>query len=175
MKFSQKSPYFRYQCPVKIFWHLFIGGPQSSFGEQMKYVIVYFSRYGNGKKLVEHLAGMLSKKGETKVFTTSEAEPTAMPAADMYIFSAPQEKFTLQTDMRRFMKKITGTEGRKYGIINTHAMTRRNQLPKMEKLLGKKQMVKVAAVDFRVGPDSRTGNGLMTGWEAKLDEFGVKL
>lgn len=141
----------------------------------MKYVIVYWSRYGNGKKLVEHLAGILNKKGETKVFTTGEADPTAMPAADMYIFSAPQEKFTLQTDMRRFMKKTTGMEGRKYGIINTHAMPKRNQLAKMEKLLGKKQMMKVASVDFRMGPDSRTGNGLMTGWEAKLDEFAGKL
>jgi flavodoxin len=141
----------------------------------MKYVIVYFSRYGNGKKLVERLAGMLSKKGETKVFTTSEANPTSMPAADMYIFSAPQEKFSLQTDMKRFMKNIAGIEGRKYGIINTHAMPKRNQLKKMEKLLGKKQMVKVATVDFRVGPDSRTGNGLMAGWETTLDEFAGKL
>jgi flavodoxin len=158
-----------------VFAYLFIGGPLSSFGEQMKYVIVYWSRYGNGKKLVEHLAGILSKRGETKVFTTAEADPTAMPAADMYIFSAPQEKFTLQTDMRRFMKKITGMEARKYGIINTHAMPTRNQLPKMEKLLGKKQMVKVAAMDFRMGPDSRTGNGLMEGWETKLEEFAGKL
>jgi flavodoxin len=141
----------------------------------MKYVIVYFSRYGNGKKLVKHLTGTLNKKGETKVLTTNEANPTSMPVADLYIFSAPQEKFSLQTDMRRFMKKITGMEGRKYGIVNTHAMTRRNQLPKMEKLLGKKQMVKVAAIDFRVGPDSRTGNGLIAGWEAKLDEFAGKL
>jgi hypothetical protein len=71
-----------------------------------------------------------------------------------------------------FLRK---NENPKYGIINTHAMPTRNQLAKMEKLLGKKQMVKVAAVDFRVGPDSRTGNGLMAGWEAKLDEFAGKL
>jgi flavodoxin len=141
----------------------------------MKYVIVYFSRYGNGKKLVERLAGILSKKAEVKVSTINEANPTSLPAADMYIFSAPQEKFSLQRDMRRFMKKITGMEGRKYAIINTHAMAKKNQLAKMEKLLGKKQMVKAAAVDFQVGPGSNTGNGLMTGWEAKLDEFAGKL
>ena len=141
----------------------------------MKYVIVYWSRYGNGKKLVEHLAGMLGKKGETKVLTISEADPTSMPAADLYIFSAPQEKFMLQTDMRRFMKTITGLEGRKYGIINTHAMPKRSQLEKMEKLLSKKQMVKVAAADFRIGPGSQTGNGLMAGWETKLEEVAGKL
>jgi flavodoxin len=141
----------------------------------MKYVIVYWSRYGNGKKLVEHLAGLLSKKGETKVFTISEVNPAAMPTADMYIFSASQEKFNLQKDMRQFMKNITGMEGRNYGIINTHAMPKRNQLGKMEKLLSKKQMVKVAAVDFRIGPDSRTGNGLIAGWETKLEEFAAKL
>ena len=38
----------------------------------MKYVIVYWSRYGHGKKLVNHLAEKLNEKGEeTKIFTTS--------------------------------------------------------------------------------------------------------
>ena len=43
----------------------------------MKSVIVYWSRYGNGKKLVEYLDDKLKeKKIETQIFKTDEANPT---------------------------------------------------------------------------------------------------
>jgi len=141
----------------------------------MKYVIVYWSRYGNGKKVVDHLAETLSKKGETKVFTTDEANPTTMPTADVYVFSAAVEALNIQKNIRSFMKRLQGMDGKKYGIINTHAMDK-NRLYKMEKLLSKKNMVKVAEVEFKVAGDGvQTGNGLMAGWEAKLEEFAGRL
>ncbi|MCX6667788.1 MAG: hypothetical protein NTV74_06110 [Euryarchaeota archaeon] len=141
----------------------------------MKYVIIYWSRYGNGKKLVDYLAKKLEKKGaETQIFKTDEADPTAMPPADTYIFSAPAEAANLQKNMRKFMKNLQGMKEKKYGIINTHGM-KKNRLAKMEKLLSKKKMIKVASVDFPIGKDANTGNGLMEGWEAKLDEFVGKL
>jgi len=140
----------------------------------MNYVIVYWSRYGNGKKVVENLSTKLGKKGEIKIFKTDEADPTSMPEADMYVFSAPTEAFNVQKNMRKFMKKLQGMDGKKYGIINTHGMDR-NWLGKMEKLLSKKNMEKVAEVDFKVGKDANTGNGLMDGWEAKVEEFASKL
>jgi flavodoxin len=144
-------------------------------GESMKCTIVYFSRYGNGKKIVEHLAGTLRGKGvETQVLRITEANPTAMPPTEMYVFSAPAEAFNLQMDMRQFMKQLTGMEGRKYGIINTHAMNK-NRLAKMQKLLSKKDMVKVAELDFKVVGDTKSGNGLPDGWEARVDEFAKKL
>jgi len=66
-------------------------------------------------------------------------------------------------------------EGKKYGIINTHGM-KKDRLEKMEKLLSKKKMMKVAGVEFHVEGDGvQTGNGLMQGWEGKLDEFAGKL
>jgi flavodoxin len=142
----------------------------------MSYVIVYWSRYGNGKKVVDTLAGKLKdKSGEIQVFKTDEADPTAMPEADIYVFSAAQEAFNLQKNMKKFMKKLEGMDNKKYGIINTHAMKNKNALPKMEKLLSKKKMVKVAEVDFRVGDGSQTGDGLMEGWEDKLNDFAKKL
>ena len=141
----------------------------------MRYVIVYWSRYGNGKKIVENLTGKLKNKAEeVKVFKTDEADPKSMPEADLYVFSAPTEAFNVQRNMRSFMKNIQGLEEKKYGIINTHSMNK-NWLNKMEKLLSKKNMVKVAGVDFQVGKDAQTGNGLPEGWESKLDEFAAKL
>ena len=143
-------------------------------GELMNYVIVYWSRYGNGKKLVDHLAEKLKKAGDTQVFKTDEADPAAMPEADVYVFSAPTEAFNVQRNMRSFMKKLEGMEDKKYGIINTHAMDK-NWLNKMEKLLSKKNMVKVAEVDFQVGKDTKSGNALKGDWETKIDEFAGKL
>jgi flavorubredoxin len=142
----------------------------------MNYVIVYFSRYGNGKKLVEYLAGKLKEnEGTVQLLKVDEADPHAMPKADVYVFSAAAEALSLQRDMKSFMKNLNGIDGRNYGIINTHGM-KKNRLDKMEKILSKKQMVKLAGVEFHVeGAGVQTGNGLPSGWEAKMDEFTGKL
>ena len=141
----------------------------------MRYVIVYWSRYGNGKEVINYLAGKLKAKGATtQILKTDEADPTKMPEADLYIFSAPTEAFNIQKNMRKFMKNLEGMEKKKYGIINTHGM-KKDRLYKMDKLLSKKNMVKVAAVDFQVGEGSQTGNGLPVGWEVKLDQFAGRI
>jgi flavodoxin len=141
----------------------------------MKYVIVYFSRYGNGKKLVEYLVGKLKEKnGAVQLFKVDEADPSAMPEADVYVFSAAAEAMSIQRDMKKFMKNLNGMDGKKYGIINTHG-TKKDRLDKIEKILSKKKMQKVADVAFHVEGDVQTGNGLMKGWEARLDEFAGKL
>ncbi|MDG6220863.1 MAG: hypothetical protein QCI38_05375 [Candidatus Thermoplasmatota archaeon] len=141
----------------------------------MKYVLVYWSRFGNNKKIIESLGNKLGAKGEVQILKADEANPSAMPAADIYVFSAAAEKFTIQSDMKKLMKKMQGMEGKKYGIINTHAMKSKNWLGRMEKILSKHDMVKVAETNFHMGPDTDKGNGLGEGWEAKLDEFAAKI
>jgi len=141
----------------------------------MKCVIVYWSRFGNGKKVVEYLSERLKKKkAEVHLVKTDEADPAALPDADVYVFSAPTEAFNIQRNMKLFMKKLRGMEGKKYGIINTHNM-KRSWLNKMEKLLNKKQMEKRAAIDFRMGKDTDKGEGLPEGWKKTVDEFVEKL
>ena len=137
----------------------------------MKYIIVYWSRYGNGKKIVNYLSSKLNdKKVETKIFKTDETNPSKLPEADLYVFSAPTEALNIQKNMRKFIKNLEGMNEKKYGIINTHAM-KRNLLFKMEKLLSKKNMTKVASVDFQIGEGSQNGEGLIDGWESMVDEF----
>jgi len=137
--------------------------------------MVYWSRYGHNKKLIDFLENILKKNGgETQIFTTEQANPTALPNADVFIFSAAAEKFNLQQNMRKFMKNISGMDGKNYGIMNTHAM-KKNRLSKMEKLLSKKNMVKIAEADFQVGKDISSGNAFIGNWKAKLDEFAKKL
>ena len=72
------------------------------------------------------------------------------------------------------MKGLSRMEGKKYGIINTHGM-KKSRLVKMEQLLSKKKMEKIAEVDFQMGKDTQSGNGLTDNWEAKLGEFAQKL
>ena len=140
----------------------------------MNYVIVYWSRYGNGKKLVDYLAGQLKKAGDTKVFKTDDADPASMPEADVYIFSAPTEAFSVQRNMKSFMNRLEGMEAKKYGLINTHGM-KKSTIHKMDKILSKKKMVKVAGVDFQVGKDTKSGNAFLEDFKPKLDEFAGKL
>ena len=139
----------------------------------MRFVIIYWTRFGNNKKIVDYLAEKL--QGEVEIFKTDEANPAAMPEADFYVFSSAAEAFRLQKNMMAFMKNLQNMDGKKYGIINTHAMKKRNWLKKMEKLLTKKNMVKVAEVDFRMEGDVDNAEGLQEGWEAKLDAFCAKL
>jgi len=141
----------------------------------MKYVIVYWSRYGNGKRIVERLGERLGARGEVSTLRTDESVPSSLPHADIYVFSAPAEKFTIPGTMRSFIRDMDGVEGKKCALINTHALKKRNWLKKMEKLVSKKNMDVVAMVDFRVDGDVENGSGLMEGWEAKLDEFAASL
>jgi len=142
----------------------------------MNYVIVYWSRYGHNRRLADRLADRLRERGgEVQVFKTDEVDAAALPDADVYVFSGPTEAFRVQRDMRGFMKKLGGMDGKKYGIINTHGM-KRNWLPSMEKILSKrKNMEQVAAADFRVGKDDDGELDFLEDWQAKLDAFADRL
>ena len=50
--------------------------------------ISYLSKYGNGKKAMEYLAGLLSEKGnEVELFSVTESKPDKLPDSDLYVFS----------------------------------------------------------------------------------------
>ncbi len=142
----------------------------------MKHVIIYWSRYGNGKRIVEQLSKALGEKGdEVILLSTDEADPTSLPEADIYTFSSPTEMMNVQKNMRKFMKKLGGMEGKTYGIINTHQMESKNWLPKMEKMLDKKGMTKKAELDILIGKEAKAADGLREGWERKVEEFADRL
>jgi flavodoxin len=141
----------------------------------MKYVIIYYSRFGNNKKIVEHLAAILKARGAVELLTADKANPDALPQADVYVFSAAAERFSIQTDMKNCMKKLTGMDGKKYAIINTHALKFKSWLGRMDKLLSKSGMAKIAEIDFRMGAGTDKGNGLPEGWEKRLEEFARKI
>jgi menaquinone-dependent protoporphyrinogen IX oxidase len=142
----------------------------------MDYVMIYWSRYGHNKKIVEYLKEQLGNKGHSaKVFKTDETDASSIPEADVYVFSAAAEAFRLQKHMRKFLKDFNGIDGKNYAIINTHAMKRKNWLKSMDKPLSKKNMQKLAEIDFQIGEGQQTGEGLSEDWQGKLDGFIEKI
>lgn len=142
----------------------------------MKYVLYYWSRFGHNKKIVEYLGTKLKDKSkEIDIINVEEADPTKVPNADFYVFSAPAEAFNVQRNMRKFMKKLSSMDDKKYAIINTHGMNR-NWLKKMDKYLKNTNMEKVAEADLIVkGDGQKEGNALPDDWKEKIDDFSSKL
>ncbi|MEM2870468.1 MAG: hypothetical protein QW379_08660 [Thermoplasmata archaeon] len=139
----------------------------------MKVAIIYHSRYGNGKKCVDCVENLLKSGGhEVLVLRANESNPSQIPPADLYIFSGATEAFTIARPLRTYLKALPVLQGKKYALINTHAMMKPRALPKMEKILsGKKGMVKIAEIDFRVGKGTDKGMGLPPDYEQRLAEW----
>jgi flavodoxin len=135
----------------------------------MKVVIVYFSRYGNGKKCVDCVESALEGLShEVQVINVAAADPAQLPQADFYVFSGPAEQFGMATPLKKFMKEMPELAGKRYALINTHGLKKPRGLPRMEKFAGAKKMVKVAEINFQVGKEANTGNGLPADYQARL-------
>jgi flavodoxin len=139
----------------------------------MKVVIVYSSRYGNGKKCVDFVYARLKTKGhDVQILNAPKSDPAQIPLADLYVFSGATEAFGIAKDLQKYLVDMPVLEGKKYALINTHGMKKARALPKMEKILsGKKEMVKIGQTDFLVGKDANTGNGLPQGYQTQLAQW----
>jgi flavodoxin len=139
----------------------------------MKFVIVYSSRWGNGKKCVDCVDAALKSRGhEVQVLNAPESNPAQIPPADMYIFSGATEAFGIARAIKDYLIAMPELEGKRYALINTHGMKKPRALPKMEKILTKKKkMVKVSEIHFQVGEDANLGNALPAGYEAQLVQW----
>ena len=138
----------------------------------MKVCIAYDSKYGNGKKCMEHLQNVIVKKGHNvEMFSIHEIEPTSTPSANLYVFSSPTQMGRPSGKMKRFLKKIQiQQEEAKYALVTT-CMSPPNTkcLQKMDILLSSKKISKISdglmiKVKGMKGP-------LDSGYEEKLDSF----
>ncbi len=139
----------------------------------MRVVIVYSSRFGNGRKCVECVEARLREKGhDVQVINAPSSDPSQIPPADLYIFSGATEAFGIARDLKRYLKAMPVLKDKRYALVNTHAMKKPRALPKMEKLLTRgKAMVKVAEIDFRVGEGTDRGEGLPPDYQTRLAEW----
>jgi flavorubredoxin len=119
--------------------------------KNMKISIIYESHFGNNKKLVEDLAGVLrSKKQHVKIFSVKNIAPDEVQVADLYIFSSPTRRFTLPPDMSNFLDNFNPpAKHAKYALLTTYMDPRTIALKKMTTRLEEKEMKK-ATDDFKV-------------------------
>lgn len=137
----------------------------------MKVCIVYESKYGNGKKCVEYLQDIISRKGhEVEIFSIREIKPKSLPQVDFYIFSAPTHIGNPPRKMKKFLKRLE-IRG-KYPLITTYLDPKTKTLEKMEEILQTKGMTKVSSIKIKVngmkGP-------LEDNYKQKLEEFATKI
>lgn len=141
----------------------------------MKVSIAYESKYGNGKKCVEHLGAFMSKKGhDVEISSVREIKPKSLPGADLYIFSSPTHVGGPPGKMKKFLKKLEiKQEGAKYALITTCMDDNTKTLLKMEELLQTTGMTKVSnGIKIKVtgmkGP-------LEEGYQKKLEDFATEI
>jgi len=141
----------------------------------MKVCIAYESKYGNGKKVVDHLENTLKGKGhEVQVCLARETKPNAMPQADLYIFHSPTHAGSPVGKVKKLLKKMEiPHQDAKYALTITSIDPEPRTLAKMEALVQPKGMTKVTdGMHVRVtgmkGP-------LEDGWEEKVEAFASEL
>jgi hypothetical protein len=103
--------------------------------------IEYFhaSKYGNGAKVAEEFKRLMTARGVTvNVHHVRDANPKAMPPADLYLFSSPGRIGKPIGRARRFLKKVRLPVGTKYAILTTEGAPRpekkTGQMPTEEEL-----------------------------------------
>jgi flavorubredoxin len=141
----------------------------------MKVCIAYESKYGNGKKCVEHLQNVITKKGhDVETFSIREVKPTSLPQANLYFFSSPTHVGSAPGKMKKFLKNLDiKQEGAKYALIATCMDPNTKALQKMEELLQPTGMTKVSnGIKIKVtgmkGP-------LEEGYQKKLEDFATEI
>jgi flavodoxin len=141
----------------------------------MKVCIAYESKFGNGKKLVDHMQTTLSKKGHNvETCSVREVSPDSLPNADLYIFSSPTHVGGPPGKMKKFLKKLKiNQEGARYTLMATSMDPNAKTLQKMEQLLQSKGITK-ATDGVRIKVNGMKGP-LEEGYEEKLEEFTKKI
>ena len=142
----------------------------------MKICITYESKYGNGKKCMEYLQDELSNDGHNvDLFSVREADPSSLPSAELYIFSAPTQVGNVAGKMKKFLKKVViPQENAKYALITTCMNPPKSKsLKTMESLLEPKGMSK--AVDGLMIKVSGMKGPCESGHQDQLKTFAKEL
>ena len=156
----------------------------------MKIEYFHASKFGNGAKVAEEFKALMAAKGVmVNVHHVRDAEPKAMPPADLYLFSSPGRMGKPLGRARRFLKKVALPAGTKYALLTTEGAPRPDKKtgrmpseeetarwqrvrPVMNEVLEAKGLVKVAEGKVLVtgmkGP-------LEEGWQKKVEDFAAQI
>ncbi len=125
---------------------------------------------------MEYLRDVLSRDGhDVELFSVREVDPSSLPSAALYIFSAPTQVGNVAGKMKKFLKKVViPQENAKYALVTTCMNPPKTKsIATMERLLEPKSISKAAAglvikVTGMKGPCE-------TGHKDQLDTFAREL
>ncbi|UCG70330.1 MAG: hypothetical protein JSV09_04745 [Thermoplasmata archaeon] len=158
----------------------------------MKIELYHASKFGNGAKVAEELQRVLEAKGhKLNLHHIKEANPKALPHADLYIFGSPTRMGRPIGGMRRFIRRVTLPSGTKYAVFATHGEAApdkktgkmpteeeikrwRRTIPIMDEVLKGKGLLKIADKKFFILADTLKGP-LKEGWQEKVEEFAAQI
>jgi len=156
--------------------------------DSMKVEILHASKFGNGAKVAEELARVLTTRGhQSEVHHIDEVKPKDLPPADLYVFGSPTRFGGPIGSMRKFLKKADLASGTRYALFATHSDAvpnkktgkmpteeelcfARKTIPVLEEILKERGLVKAADKIFLVSPEEMKGN-LRDGWQTKVEEL----
>ena len=151
---------------------------------------LHASKYGNGAAVAAEFKRHLEAKGITvAVHHVREADPKALPPADLYLFSSPGRMGRPIGTMRRFLKRLRLPAGATYALLTTEMAPqpdgRSGRLPTEEELGACQQVIPhmnealraaglVSVAEDKVFVTGMKGP-LEPGWEEKVDAFADRL
>ncbi len=84
--------------------------------------IIYHTRFGNNAKISSTISDELESKGYgVSIHPIEEAQPTEIPAADLYIVGSPTQIGTLPVKMDHFLQLFKIPEGKHFAVFATYA------------------------------------------------------
>lgn len=90
-----------------------------------KIAYLHASRFGNGEKVAAEFSRCMKEKGvEVDVHHIRNVRTREMPAADLYLFSAPGRMGKPKRNMRHFLKKMRLPAGTRCAILTTEGAPR---------------------------------------------------
>ena len=153
----------------------------------MRINYLHASKYGNGEIVAAEFQRQMSAKGaDVDVHHVRETDPSALPPADLYVFSSPGRFGKPIRRMRRFLDKVELPAGARYALLTTEAGPKPDKAtgrppteeelvaqhqrvrPIMNEILQRKGLVKVA--EERVYVTGLKGP-LEDAWQTKVTAF----
>ena len=151
---------------------------------------VHASKFGNGATVAEEFRSQMATRGvEVVVHHVSEARPTELAIADLYLFSSPGRMGKPIRSMRRFLNAVRLPFGTRYALLTTEIAPRPDKKtgqmpteeeasryqrvrPIMHEILQSKDLLEIAEDKVYVtglkGP-------LEQGWQEKVGAFAARV
>jgi hypothetical protein len=156
----------------------------------MRIQYVHASKYGNGEQVAKAFADLMRSHGsDVEVHHMREVDPARLPAADLYVFSAPGRFGKPIRRMRRFLSGVELPAGTRYAILTTEMQPKPDRKtgelpseeelarwqkvrPVMDQILQPKGLVKVAeGVAYVTG----MRGPLEDHWQDKVEAFATSV